>query len=118
MLHSIKDIDGGVELNWLSTVEVEGRDGTMRVSGNPVKFSRSGDGPVRRFPDVGADTDAVLALHLGLSQEELAGLHRRRVILQTSGAVGRSLKLSIQIEGSGKLRRVRGRRRCVRRNSS
>jgi len=99
-------------------VEVEGRDGTMRVSGNPVKFSRSGDGPVRRFPDVGADTDAVLALHLGLSQEELAGLHRRRVILQTSDAVGRSLKLSIQIDGSGMLRRVRGRRRCVRRNSS
>jgi acyl dehydratase len=26
VLHSIKDIDGGVELNWLSTVEVEGRD--------------------------------------------------------------------------------------------
>jgi acyl dehydratase len=25
-LHSIKDVDGGVELNWLSTVEVEGRD--------------------------------------------------------------------------------------------
>ncbi|HTB14971.1 MAG TPA: MaoC family dehydratase [Bryobacteraceae bacterium] len=25
-LHSIKDIEGGVELNWLSTVEVEGRD--------------------------------------------------------------------------------------------
>jgi len=25
-LHSIKDIDGGVEINWLSTVEVEGRD--------------------------------------------------------------------------------------------
>jgi acyl dehydratase len=25
-LHSIKEIEGGVELNWLSTVEVEGRD--------------------------------------------------------------------------------------------
>jgi acyl dehydratase len=25
-LHSIKDVDGGVELAWLSTVEVEGRD--------------------------------------------------------------------------------------------
>jgi crotonobetainyl-CoA:carnitine CoA-transferase CaiB-like acyl-CoA transferase len=61
-------------------VEVEGRDGTMRVSGNPVKFSRSGDGPVRRFPGIGTDTDAVLSFHLGLSQEELAGLHRRKVI--------------------------------------
>jgi acyl dehydratase len=25
-LHSIKDVDGGVEITWLSTVEVEGRD--------------------------------------------------------------------------------------------
>jgi len=25
-LHSIKDVEGGVELTWLSTVEVEGRD--------------------------------------------------------------------------------------------
>jgi len=25
-LHSIKDVEGGVEINWLSTVEVEGRD--------------------------------------------------------------------------------------------
>ena len=25
-LHSLKDVDGGVEITWLSTVEVEGRD--------------------------------------------------------------------------------------------
>lgn len=25
-LHSIRDVEGGVEINWLSTVEVEGRD--------------------------------------------------------------------------------------------
>jgi acyl dehydratase len=25
-LHSIKEVEGGVEINWLSTVEVEGRD--------------------------------------------------------------------------------------------
>jgi crotonobetainyl-CoA:carnitine CoA-transferase CaiB-like acyl-CoA transferase len=55
-------------------VEVEGAQGTMQISGNPIKFSRNGDGPVRRFPDLGADTAAVLTSRLGLSADEITEL--------------------------------------------
>ncbi len=49
----------------------------MLVVGNPVKFSRVAEGPVRRFPSLGEHTDAVLRETLSLSDAELAELRER-----------------------------------------
>ncbi len=61
-------------------VEVPGAQRTMRIAGNPLKFSRSADGPVRGFPKLGADTDDVLRARLGLGSAEIADLRARGII--------------------------------------
>jgi crotonobetainyl-CoA:carnitine CoA-transferase CaiB-like acyl-CoA transferase len=55
-----------------------GRD--MLVVGNPVKLSRVAEGPVARFPSLGAHTDGVLRETLGLGDDELASLRAKKVI--------------------------------------
>ena len=51
-----------------------------RVVGNPVKLSRTGEGPFRRFPRLGEHTAEVLHEELGLEQAVIDDLARRRVI--------------------------------------
>jgi formyl-CoA transferase len=50
------------------------------VVGNPVKLSRSAEGPVARFPKLGEHTDLVLREELGLAEAELAELRAQEVI--------------------------------------
>jgi formyl-CoA transferase len=52
----------------------------LHVVGNPVKLSRSPAREVKRWPRLGADTDAILKQDLGLSQEELARLRKAGAI--------------------------------------
>ncbi|MEQ8840758.1 MAG: CoA transferase [Acidimicrobiales bacterium] len=57
-------------------VEVPRADGgdPVLVPGNPVKMSRTQEGPETRFPWLGEHTDEVLAEELGLSPDRLAAL--------------------------------------------
>jgi crotonobetainyl-CoA:carnitine CoA-transferase CaiB-like acyl-CoA transferase len=55
-------------------------DDPFLVVGNPVKLSRSAEGPVSRFPGLGEHTAEVLRESLGLGDEELADLRARGVI--------------------------------------
>ena len=50
----------------------------MLVPGNPVKLSKVAEGPETRVPWVGEHTDAVLADELGLDDDAIAELARRR----------------------------------------
>jgi formyl-CoA transferase len=50
------------------------------VVGNPVKLSRSAEGPISRFPGLGEHTDAVLRQELGLADAELGALRADGVI--------------------------------------
>ncbi|MFT5202064.1 MAG: crotonobetainyl-CoA:carnitine CoA-transferase CaiB-like acyl-CoA transferase [Candidatus Aldehydirespiratoraceae bacterium] len=50
------------------------------VPGNPVKMSRTAEGPETRVPWLGEHTDEVLAAELGLDADRLAELHRRGVV--------------------------------------
>jgi formyl-CoA transferase len=52
----------------------------LLVVGNPVKLSRTAEGPVGTFPRLGEHTDAVLSSTLGLGAEDLAALRARGVI--------------------------------------
>lgn len=63
-------------------IEVPRSDGErdMLVVGNPVKLSRSQEGPVSPFPRLGEHTDEVLSGLLGLDAERLASLRERGVI--------------------------------------
>jgi formyl-CoA transferase len=63
-------------------LEVPRPDGgrELLVVGNPVKLSRVAEGPVARFPSLGAHTDAVLRETLGLGDEALEDLRARKVI--------------------------------------
>ena len=54
--------------------------GEMLVVGNPIKLSRTAEGPVGRFPSLGEHTDAVLAETLGLGGAALAELRAKGVI--------------------------------------
>ena len=57
-------------------IEVPRDDSTepLLVPGNPVKMSRTQEGPETRFPWLGEHTDEVLAAELGLDAERLAAL--------------------------------------------
>jgi 2-methylfumaryl-CoA isomerase len=54
--------------------------GRLLAPGSPLRFDRSAQVPVRPAPLLGGDTDAVLGELLGLSVNELAELHRARVL--------------------------------------
>lgn len=64
-------------------LEVARPDGgdDLLVVGNPVKMSRVSEGPVRRWPCLGADTDDVLGGLLGIDADELARLRSGGVIV-------------------------------------
>jgi formyl-CoA transferase len=49
-------------------------DRPLHVSGNPIKLSRSGERPVRRWPLLGADTERILRSDLGIDTAELERL--------------------------------------------
>jgi formyl-CoA transferase len=57
-------------------LEIERPDGDqpLHVSGNPIKLSKSGERPARRWPVLGADTERILRHDLGLDDAELARL--------------------------------------------
>ncbi len=61
-------------------IPVEGRDEPVRVHGNPIKFSGSGEGPARKWPLIGEHTEDLLRADLGLSQADLEALRDERVI--------------------------------------
>ena len=63
-------------------IEVPRPDGAdpILVVGNPVKMSRSAEGPVERFPRLGQHTDEVLRETLSLGDHELARLRKQDVI--------------------------------------
>ena len=50
------------------------------VPGNPVKMSRTAEGPETRVPWLGEHTDEVLAAELGLDADRLAELRSRGVV--------------------------------------
>ena len=50
------------------------------IPGNPIKMSRTAQGPETRVPWLGEHTDEVLAAELGLGRHELAGLRADYVI--------------------------------------
>jgi formyl-CoA transferase len=50
------------------------------VVGNPVKLSRTAEGPVRSFPGLGEHTDQVLREVLDAPADELDALRRDGVI--------------------------------------
>ena len=52
----------------------------LLVVGNPVKLSRTAEGPVQRFPRLGEHTEEVLRERLGIDAAEIAGLRERGVI--------------------------------------
>jgi crotonobetainyl-CoA:carnitine CoA-transferase CaiB-like acyl-CoA transferase len=52
----------------------------LQVVGNPVKLSRVAEGPVRRFPALGAHTDEVLRESLSLDDDAIAALRSEGVI--------------------------------------
>lgn len=55
-------------------------DKPMQIIGNPVKFSRAAEGPVRRFPMLGQQTEEILREELALDQEEIEALARAGII--------------------------------------
>jgi formyl-CoA transferase len=59
---------------------VDGVEQPVLIPGNPVKLSKVAEGPERRVPWLGEDTDAVLAAELGLDGDELARLRAEGVI--------------------------------------
>lgn len=63
-------------------IEVPRPDGgdDLLVVGNPVKMSRVAEGPMARWPCLGADTEDVLTSALGIGAEELARLRADGVI--------------------------------------
>ena len=64
-------------------VEMPRTDGgpdPVLVPGNPVKLSKSSEGPETRVPWVGEHTAAVLRAELGSTEDELAALRERGVI--------------------------------------
>ncbi len=61
-------------------VPVEGRDGPVRVHGNPIKFSSSPEGPTDKWPLVGEHTKEVLEGDLALGEDELTALREEGVI--------------------------------------
>jgi len=50
------------------------------VPGNPIKMSRTADGPDTMVPCLGQHTDQILAASLGLDTDRLADLRARGVI--------------------------------------
>jgi CoA:oxalate CoA-transferase len=50
--------------------------GTFRASGNPIKLGADPSPPIRRPPQLGEHTDAVLRELAGLTDEEIAELRR------------------------------------------
>jgi crotonobetainyl-CoA:carnitine CoA-transferase CaiB-like acyl-CoA transferase len=58
--------------------------GTMRVSGSPVKLSRTPAGPVSGADRPGGHTAAVLKQYAGVTDEQLADMAAREII----GGVG------------------------------
>ena len=64
-------------------IEVDRPDSSkpIQIVGNPVKLSRSPEGPVRRFPMLGEQTAEILRDELALTPEEIETLAR-------SGAIG------------------------------
>ena len=63
-------------------VAMEGDDGQppVLVPGNPVKMSRTPEGPETRVPWLGEHTDEVLTEELGMSEDRLHELRARGVI--------------------------------------
>jgi formyl-CoA transferase len=63
-------------------VDVPGPAGEqqVRVHGNPIKFSGIPEGPVERWPLLGADTDEILRADLSLADSALAALRTEGVI--------------------------------------
>ncbi|MCG8592258.1 MAG: CoA transferase [Proteobacteria bacterium] len=63
-------------------IEVPRPDGgrPMLVVGNPVKLSRTAEGPVERFPRLGEHTDSVLQETLGLGPDEIRELREQGAI--------------------------------------
>jgi formyl-CoA transferase len=63
----------------LIEIERSGQDPFL-VVGNPIKLSHMAEGPVRRWPALGADTQAVLADELKISAQKLDELRDQGVI--------------------------------------
>ncbi len=61
-------------------IQVEGRDEPVRVHGNPIKFSRSPEGPSKKWPLIGEHTETLLRTDLGLSDADLEALRSAQVI--------------------------------------
>lgn len=64
-------------------VEVARPDGDAQpflVPGNPVKLSKSTEGPEKRWPWVGEDTEEVLGGELGLDEDALAALRADGIV--------------------------------------
>ncbi len=55
-------------------------DEPLLVVGNPIKLSKTADGPVDRWPTLGQHTDQVLRDDAGLADDEIAGLREAGVI--------------------------------------
>jgi len=62
-------------------IDVDRPDGEpFQIVGNPVKLSRTPEGPIERFPMLGEHTEVVLEEELGLSAQEIAGLEADGVL--------------------------------------
>ena len=61
-------------------IERPDSEAPLRIAGNPIKLSKSGEKPAERWPTLGQHTDAVLRADLGLSDAELALLRADGVI--------------------------------------
>ena len=55
-------------------------EGPVRVHGNPIKFSDIPEGPVERWPLLGAHTEEVLRRDLKLSEGDVESLKSEGVI--------------------------------------
>jgi formyl-CoA transferase len=67
-------------------IEVPRRDASqsLLIVGNPIKMSATTEGPVQRWPMLGEHTAEVLKTDLGLSDDEIASLAERQVVVLTS----------------------------------
>jgi len=55
-------------------------DEPVIVVGNPIKLSEMAEGPNRRWPQLGAHTEEVLAADLGLSSDDVAALREKGAV--------------------------------------
>ncbi|MCE2391062.1 MAG: CoA transferase [Proteobacteria bacterium] len=66
--------------NMLIEVPRPDSDEPLLVVGNPIKLSRSAEGPVTRWPTLGQHTAEILESELGMSASEIEDLRQRGVV--------------------------------------